>query len=175
MTNRTAIATMLRAGATYSQIKNELHVSGHTIADVRETLRIPLPAGRRGRRRPERQQSRDHAVAAMLRAGATYKEIKEALNVGRPVIAAVRKAQNIPLPPGRAGRRTTPNYDPDPETARRHDRAAQMLRADATYDQVRAEVGLSYSTISRIRKTRRIPPRRGATRAADNYPERHPA
>lgn len=172
MTNRTAIADLLRAGATYRRISDELHVSEHTIAEVRETLRIPIPAGRRGRRTPEQQRARDRAVAAMLRAGATRAEVKETLEVSYSVITAVRKAQRIPLPPGRRGRRTRPQQEPDAETVRRHNHAAQLLRAGATYDQVRAETSLSYSTISDIRKTRRIRLRRRSAHTPDNEPRK---
>ncbi|MFM9473974.1 hypothetical protein [Streptomyces scabiei] len=91
-------------------------------------------------------------VAAMLRAGATYRQIIARLGVRQATIAATRKAYSIPLPPGRTGRhRDTPGAA-DVDAA-----IATMLRAGATYTEVREQLHVSAQRISGVRLEQKIP------------------
>ncbi|CBG73480.1 hypothetical protein SCAB_64771 [Streptomyces scabiei 87.22] len=99
---REDVADMLRAGATYRQIIARLGVRQATIAATRKAYRIPLPAGRTGRHRDTPGAADvDAAIAAMLRAGATYTEVREQLHVSAQRISGVRLEQKIPVPAGR--------------------------------------------------------------------------
>ncbi|WP_181800287.1 hypothetical protein [Streptomyces ipomoeae] len=100
MTDRAAIAAMLRDGATYRHISAQLGASHHAIAAVRKTLAIAVPDGRAGSH--QRRGIRDQ-VADMLRAGATYRDIIAKLRVSVPRIADVRRTQGIPVPDDHAG------------------------------------------------------------------------
>lgn len=91
-------------------------------------------------------------VAALLRAGATYRQIHAALGVGQATIAATRKAYNIPLPPGRSG-----NSRRGTQAAQIEARIAQMLRDGATYAAIRTELHVSALRISTIRRKHQIP------------------
>lgn len=105
---RKDVADLLRAGATYAQIKQQLHVTQSTISRTRTVLQIPLPAGRTRRSREEMTAARAQAIA-MLRAGATSKQVYEATRVGPNDIARLRRQHNIPVPardPNRAARHT---------------------------------------------------------------------
>ncbi|MDX3830697.1 hypothetical protein PV730_45000, partial [Streptomyces scabiei] len=95
---REDVADMLRAGATYRQIIARLGVRQATIAATRKAYRIPLPAGRTGRHRDTPGAADvDAAIAAMLRAGATYTEVREQLHVSAQRISGVRLEQKIPV------------------------------------------------------------------------------
>ena len=99
-------------------------------------------------------------VAALLRAGATYREITDALDVHPKVILATRKALGIPVPPGRGGTRLA--------TAVR-DQIAAMLRDGATLQQVTQRLGVSTRIVTEVRQDRGIPlpPGRGGGHAPD--------
>ncbi|QFR00738.1 hypothetical protein F9278_36295 [Streptomyces phaeolivaceus] len=86
-------------------------------------------------------------VAAMLRAGATQRQITAALGVQPRIIAATRQALGIPVPPGRGGRRR--------DAVR--DQVADMLRTGATARQIRAALGVSTRIVTEVRKDRGIP------------------
>ncbi|WP_060879974.1 helix-turn-helix domain-containing protein [Streptomyces scabiei] len=91
-------------------------------------------------------------VAAMLRAGATYRQIIARLGVRQATIAATRKAYNIPLPAGRTGRHRDSPGAADVDAA-----IATMLRAGATYTQVREQLHVSAQRISGVRLEQKIP------------------
>jgi uncharacterized protein YerC len=97
------IAAMLRAGATYRAIRAELGVGQATIAKTRAALGIPTPPGRTRRRKGAADA--DARIAAMLRAGATYRAIRAELGVCGQRITRVRVSERIPLPDARPGRR----------------------------------------------------------------------
>lgn len=103
-------------------------------------------------------------VAAMLRAGATYRQIHDRLGVGQATIAATRKAHSIPLPPGRTGHSRRGSDAAEVEA-----RIAAMLRAGATYDTIRDELHVGTLTIAAVRRQHGIPTpsdrRRGNTAA----------
>ncbi|MEU1496096.1 hypothetical protein [Streptomyces sp. NPDC005732] len=98
-----------------------------------------------------RYEPRDD-VAAMLRRGATYGEIRAELGVSSHVIAATRKAHRIPTVRGTSGYRPTPEERADNER-----RTVAMLLAGATYRQVKAEVGISEPVVARIRREAGLP------------------
>ncbi|MFJ8347662.1 hypothetical protein ACIQ9J_15060 [Streptomyces sp. NPDC094153] len=92
-------------------------------------------------------------VAALLRAGATYRTIKEQLGVGHGVISKTRTAYKIPTP-----RRFGPQgAELRAATERRYPQIAAMLRAEATHRQITAATGATAPTIVRIRRILRIP------------------
>ncbi|MFD9107162.1 hypothetical protein [Streptomyces bottropensis] len=101
MKPREDVAAMLRAGATYRLIHARLGVGQATIAATRRALNIPLPPGRAGRRPGPEAAEVDAAIAAMLRAGATYNDIREQLHVSAQRVSGVRLQHKIPVPPGR--------------------------------------------------------------------------
>ncbi|MEH0564674.1 hypothetical protein QBA57_39775 [Streptomyces scabiei] len=98
MKPREDVAAMLRAGATHALIRAELHVSDSLIRRTRIALDIPVPPERAKRRRAEVVALDDQALA-MLRAGATYDEIRAALRLSPNRIARLRREHSIPIPP----------------------------------------------------------------------------
>lgn len=89
-------------------------------------------------------------VAAMLRQGATYRQIMAELHVGHATIRATREALADELPPTRAKRRRAELDALEP-------RAIAMLREGATYQQIRRKLGLGLNHISRLRTQHNIP------------------
>ncbi|MFE9935890.1 hypothetical protein [Streptomyces hirsutus] len=92
-------------------------------------------------------------VAELLRAGATYRQVREALGVGSGLIAATRRAYDIPVPKSNTGGRLTPEERPVIVA-----RVEAMLLSGATYEQVNQVVGISNPTVMRIREELGIPP-----------------
>ncbi|MET9088122.1 hypothetical protein ABZX77_40635 [Streptomyces sp. NPDC004237] len=92
---------------------------------------------------PEQRQQRDDRIAGMLRAGATYAQIQDELGARSDTIARVRRTRGIPVP---ESRRLDPAHKAAVEA-----RVVELLTGGATYEEVRAEVGLSYPTIGKIR------------------------
>ncbi|MFG2699553.1 hypothetical protein [Streptomyces sp. NPDC048386] len=97
----------------------------------------------------QQRQQRDERIAAMLRAGATYRQIQADLGARPDTIARVRKTHSIPVPPGR--------HLDAAHRAAIETRTVELLRNGATYNQVRAELGISFPTISKIRAKHAIP------------------
>ncbi|WP_225080473.1 hypothetical protein [Streptomyces sp. CoT10] len=92
-------------------------------------------------------------VAAMLRAGATYRAIREQLGVGHGVIRKTRTTYDIPTP-----RRLGPRgAELRAATERRYPKVVAMLRAEATTRQITAATGVSAPTLVRIRRILDIP------------------
>ncbi|MDX3170084.1 hypothetical protein PV516_40700 [Streptomyces scabiei] len=96
MKARQDVAVMLRAGATHARIRVELHVSDWLIRRTRIALDIPVPP-ERAKRRPAEVVALDDQALAMLRAGATYDEIRAALRLSPNRIARLRRQHNIPV------------------------------------------------------------------------------
>lgn len=100
-------------------------------------------------------------IAVMLREGATYAVIIAALKVSARTIAATRRAYQIPV------RESGFGYRPGPDAkARIVEQTAAMLRAGATFQEIRAAVGITQPTIIRIRRKLGIP------RSVRGWPER---
>lgn len=98
-----------------------------------------------------RRQPRED-IAAMLRDGATYRAITEALGVSRHAITATRKHFKIPHAPTGLGHRI------DPEQRRAiEQRVCELARAGATYQQITDEVGITAPTIAAIRDKHGLP------------------
>lgn len=89
-------------------------------------------------------------VAAMLRAGHTYRQITRELGVSNHTIISIRRALDISLPPGRAKR--TPA-----ERAALEDQAVAMLHAGATTENIRRLLHTSPNHIADLRKQHQIP------------------
>ncbi|MFM9589712.1 Trp family transcriptional regulator [Streptomyces scabiei] len=98
-------------------------------------------------------------VAAMLRAGATYRQITADLGVHPKVIRRIRKALGIPVPEGRGGVRRTAVRD----------QVADMLRAGATSQQISKALNVSTRIVTEVRQDHGIPlpPGRGGGHAPD--------
>lgn len=95
------IAAMLRDGATYEQIKQQLHVSSRSIRQAREAHGVPVPPRPGIRELPPEQQraavtARYPRIVAMLRAGATAAEIKAAGAGTNTTIYKVRAILQLP-------------------------------------------------------------------------------
>lgn len=117
------IAAMLRTSATHQDIVNTLAVGHNRVVRVRAERDIPLPPGRAKRTRAELEALAQQAIA-MLRAGATYKQIRAATRLDVHRICALRKQHNIPVPDRRPHHPTAP------------DRPAPTDDLDALYDAI---------------------------------------
>ncbi|WP_405467411.1 hypothetical protein [Streptomyces canus] len=95
------IATLLRAGATYAQVKERLGTSDRAISRVRRAHRIPLPPGR-ARRTPAQRKWLEAQAVAMLRAGASQRAIYAKLKVAPNALARLRNEHRIPVQSMRA-------------------------------------------------------------------------
>lgn len=91
-------------------------------------------------------------VAALLREGATQRQIMEQLGVSARMVATTRRAFDIPLPQGPGFR-----YSPE-QRAENERRTLDLLRAGATYAEVSEQVGISAPTIVAIRRKAGLPP-----------------
>lgn len=94
---RADVANLLRQGATYRTIAQQLGVSTHVVSATRKAYNIPLPTGPGYRPKPEERLRLTERVAALLRQGATYKAIRAEVGVSQPTILRIRRASNIPL------------------------------------------------------------------------------
>jgi uncharacterized protein YerC len=92
---RADVAEMLRQGATYREIHQQLGACSHAISATRKAYRIPLPPGRR--LDPERRAVVEQQVADLLLQGDTYQQVKAKAGVSQPTIVRIRRARNIPL------------------------------------------------------------------------------
>lgn len=106
------IIALLHAGMSQRDIKAQLHVGGARVATARatagikrRTTRIPLDGTDQ---RQAAVEARHPQVAAMLRAGASYRQITAATGTTSPTIANVRRTLKIPVPPARNPHRTIP-------------------------------------------------------------------
>ncbi|UAX56787.1 Trp family transcriptional regulator [Streptomyces sp. A144] len=106
---RADVAELLRAGGTYRSISAELGVSHAVISVTRIAYRIPTPRrrGLQGDELKAQTEQRYPQVAAMLRAGATQRQITAATGVTHPTIVRVRRILEIPLPDRSKGRSRT--------------------------------------------------------------------
>lgn len=97
-----------------------------------------------------REPSED--IAAMLRDGATYRAIKEALDASSHAISATRRLFKIPNTATGSGRRIAPEERPAVE-----ERVCELARAGATFQQIQDDVGITYPTIAAIRRKHGLP------------------
>lgn len=157
------IAAMLRDGATYAQIMSKLRASTTTIRRVRQTHDIPVPPGRAGARpitdeqRAASAEQRHPQAAAMLRAGHTHRDIAEACGIGTGTVSDIRRALNIPIPPGRPGPKG-PRRNLSGQRRALDDQIADLLTAGHTYDHIRTELHVGPARITRVRNERAITP-----------------
>ncbi|WP_086746088.1 hypothetical protein [Streptomyces scabiei] len=89
-------------------------------------------------------------IAELLRAGATYHQISDRLQVSVSVVRRTRLALGIPVPPERAKRSRA-------ELAAIDAQAVAMLRAGATYAQIHRRLRLGLNRISHLRRQHDIP------------------
>ncbi|MGW5123002.1 Trp family transcriptional regulator [Streptomyces sp. NPDC004069] len=99
---REDVAALLRAGATYRAIHQQLGVSHGLISKTRTFYKIPVPRriGPRGAELRAATERRYPQVVAMLRAGATHRQITAATGATTPTITRVRRILDIPVPVG---------------------------------------------------------------------------
>jgi len=92
-------------------------------------------------------------VAAMLRAGATYRQISAATGASHSRISQIRQVHNIPT----TRRRPATADEVRAVVAQRYPHVAEMLRGGATYRQISAATGITHPTIARVRRVLNIP------------------
>ncbi|WP_405960572.1 helix-turn-helix domain-containing protein [Streptomyces sp. NBC_00024] len=92
---RADVAVLLRQGATYREIQQQLGACGHAISATRKAYRIPVPPGRR--LDPDRRVQVEQQVAKLLLQGATYQQIRDRVGVSQPTIVRIRRSWNIPV------------------------------------------------------------------------------
>lgn len=149
------IAAMLRAGATYTQIKSELRVRNGTIRRVRADYGIPVPPGRAGARpltaeeRAAAVEQRHPKAATMLRAGFTHQETADACGISTGTVSDIRRALNIPVPPGRSGPKG-PRQGRTAEDLALDDQVATLLTAGRSRNQICAELHVGSARITRV-------------------------
>jgi DNA-binding CsgD family transcriptional regulator len=111
----------------------------------------------------DQRNQRDRTIAALLRAGATYAQIKALLRTSDRAISRVRHAHRIPLPPSRARRSPA-------QLKKLEAQAVNMLRAGATQRAIYAKLKVAPSTLARLRKEHRIPVRPRRSRLPPGRP-----
>ncbi|MDQ0829518.1 uncharacterized protein YerC [Streptomyces achromogenes] len=112
----------------------------------------------------ELAESRDQ-IAAMLRDGATYLQIKDALHVSTSAIKAVRAAHHIPVPP-----RAIDELPPEQQRAAietRYPHVAAMLRDGHPVAEIVAAGVASSSTVYKVRAVLQLPGERRARTIAE--------
>lgn len=94
-------------------------------------------------------------IAAMLRDGATYREIKQRLNVGSTTISNVRTTYKI----APAWNQTHKLSEAEQRAAveEKHPRVIAMLQGGATYEEITAATGVNGHAITRVRIILGIP------------------
>ncbi|MDX2698964.1 helix-turn-helix domain-containing protein [Streptomyces ipomoeae] len=93
---RDDVAELLRQGATYRAIRQQLGVSSHVISATRKAYNIPLPTGPGYRPPPEERARIEQRVAVLLLQGATYEAISAEVGLSQPTIMKIRLDWNIP-------------------------------------------------------------------------------
>lgn len=91
------VAVLLHAGATYRTICRQLEIGYYRVQRVRAERQIPLPIART-RRSPQELKALEERVVAILRAGATYREVREATRFSLNRISSLRRQHSIPVP-----------------------------------------------------------------------------
>ena len=91
------VAALLETGATYRTITRQLNVGHHRIRRVRAERNILLPPDR-DKRSAQELSDMDARAVAMLQAGATYWQVREATRLGLNRISGLRKHHGIPVP-----------------------------------------------------------------------------
>jgi uncharacterized protein YerC len=102
---REDVAAMLRDGATYDAIRQQLGVSTHQISATRKAYRITYTTGPGRRITPDERPLLEQQVCELARAGATYAQIEAAAGISAPTILAIRSKHGLPKPA--RGRRNT--------------------------------------------------------------------
>ncbi|MFJ2717453.1 hypothetical protein [Streptomyces sp. NPDC087437] len=108
---REDVAELLRQGATYRVIVQELGASQHVITATRRAYEIPLPKGPGYRMLPEQREAVEKQVAELLLAHASYREIREEVGISNPTIVRIR--QKLRLPAGGGRNRPQPRTVPE--------------------------------------------------------------
>lgn len=87
-TPRQDIANMLRAGATYRHIQQQLNVSPNYISLIRKTLSIPVPSPRRRNRiQPDTRKT----IINMINKGSSVAQIIRRTGVSKSTIGRIRR------------------------------------------------------------------------------------
>ncbi|MEU6012059.1 hypothetical protein [Streptomyces sp. NPDC047453] len=98
---REDVAEMLRQGAPYRVIEQELGASRHVITATRQAYRIPLPKGPGYRLSSEQREVVEKQVAELLSDHASYREIREEVGISYPTIQRIRTRLGLPVGGGR--------------------------------------------------------------------------
>lgn len=105
---REDVADMLRAGATTTQIKQQLHVASGTITATRTAYGLPAAVPNGGRLTSAARRGVVRRVAKLLREGATYEEIQAEVGVSTATVCRIRQRLDIPLTKRPRPSRTVP-------------------------------------------------------------------
>ncbi|MEU9400589.1 hypothetical protein [Streptomyces sp. NPDC048242] len=103
---REDVAALLRAGATYQQIRDQLRVSTNVIAATRRAYSIPTAKGYGYRPTPEKRGENERQALCLLLAGATIKEVAARVGISGPTIVKLRRDAGLP-PSGNRGKPPT--------------------------------------------------------------------
>lgn len=96
---RKDIAELLRGGATYAAIRQELGVSSGAIAATRKAFSIPtMPGGPGYRPTPEVRAANEMRTLQLLLTGASYRQVEEEVGISRPTIFKIRVDAGLPAP-----------------------------------------------------------------------------
>ncbi|WP_073946494.1 hypothetical protein [Streptomyces kebangsaanensis] len=94
---REDVADMLRSGATYRQVQQQLRVANGVIAATRRAYRIPVPRRAGGGRIPAEERPAIVArIGALLLSGRTYEQVSREVGVSLPTVGRIRGELQIP-------------------------------------------------------------------------------
>ncbi|WP_330339370.1 hypothetical protein [Streptomyces sp. NBC_00557] len=94
---RQDVADLLRQGASYRQVQDEIGCCPGVIAATRKAYRIPITSNGR-RRTPEERAALEQQVLTLLLQGASYRTIREQTGASQPTIVAIRRQSGLPTP-----------------------------------------------------------------------------
>jgi uncharacterized protein YerC len=106
-TGREDVAEMLRQGVPQRQIMDELRVSSRVVTRTRQAYGIPYQPGPGFRYTPEERAAKEQRAIELLRAGATYSEVRQQVGLSQPTIADIRRKHRIPTPVRSGGQART--------------------------------------------------------------------
>ncbi|MFI5685864.1 hypothetical protein [Streptomyces sp. NPDC051636] len=96
---RQDVAELLRLGASYNQIQDEIGCCPGIISATRKAFGIPVIGTGPGRRHtPEERASLEHRVIGLLLQGVSYRKIREETGASQPTIVAIRRQCGLPVP-----------------------------------------------------------------------------
>lgn len=93
---REDVAVLLRAGATYDQVKELTGACSGIVAATRRAYSIPVPRRKSGRIAADVREVIVGRVEAMLLDGATYDQVTRVVGVSAPTVKRIREELKFP-------------------------------------------------------------------------------